>query len=194
MAALLPLLPLLASLASALPTVTPVQVGSGTCAYWPNFVGAGGDHIDQTGGLYLHPAQTDNSTVDGLNTSREWNNSTVIDITPTLGGAREVFECTNGQLHTLSAATPVYVDTTTGEIGEFSSGLTIESYQHQIDGVTQSGIFLGSGGVTAWAYLYVPGDPTRAGVVDQITLRLLDSQDGELNDGEFYGFLQVVGA
>ncbi|KAH8658343.1 hypothetical protein BX600DRAFT_469008 [Xylariales sp. PMI_506] len=195
MAALLPLVPLLISLASALPAVTPVFVGAGTCSYYPNFVGSGGSHLDQTGGLFLHPSQTDNSTIDGLYTSREWQNSTIVDVTPNLQVAKEVFECTNGLVHSLYSTTgPLYVDATTGELGEFGSGLALESYQHQVDGATQAGIFLGSGGVTAWAYLYVPGDPYRAGVVDQITLRLLDSQDGVLNDGEFYGFLQVVAA
>jgi hypothetical protein len=194
MAALLHLLPLLISLVSALPAVTPVLVGAGTCTYYPNFVGAGGDHIDQTGGLYLHPAQADNSTIDGLYTSAEWQNSTVVDITPNSEVAKEVVECTNGLVHDLASSAPLYIDATTGELGFFSSGLALQSYQHQVDGVTQGDIFLGSGGVTAWAYLYVPGDPFRAGVVDQITMRLLDSQDGALNGDEFYGFLQVVAA
>jgi hypothetical protein len=108
--------------------------------------------------------------------------------------AKEVVECTNGLVHTLTSSAPLYIDATTGKLGYFGSGLAVENYKHEVDDVEQSGVFLGSGNITAWAYLYVPGDPYRAGVVDQITMRLLDSQDGALNDGEFYGFLQVVSA
>lgn len=192
MAHFLALLPLfLPALVSALPDVTPVQLGAGTCIYFPNWQDERGSDI--TGGFYFHPDQADNSTVDGLYTSVEVFNKTIIDITTNSEEAKELYYCIDGAVKEYIVDTPVYVSTADGELGFFDSGFVPEVYEHQVDGVTQSGVFLGYGGVTAWAYTFVPSTGG-AGIVDTFTMRLLDAQDAPLDDGEFYGFLEIVSA
>lgn len=192
MATLLTLVSVALPLVAAIPSVIPVQVGAGTCQYFPNYYPS--PESDTTGGFWFHPDQADNSTVDGLYTSVEASNENVIDITTNAQLAKILYGCSDGLVHDYVGTSPpdVFISSTTGELGYLGAGLVPESYQHQIDGVTQDGVFLGSSGVTAWAYTFVPG----GGLVgeDVFTLRLLESQDGALNDGEFYGFLKAVKA
>ncbi|PSR78155.1 hypothetical protein BD289DRAFT_444293 [Coniella lustricola] len=192
MAPLSTLIPLLlAALASALPDVTPVQLYAGTCAGYPNWPQDG----DRSGGFLLVPDQGDNSTVDGLITSVEALNTTVVDVTTVVASARTILQCYDTAVNSLYTGVPLYIADTdgadNGELGYFAAGKTPEIYEHQIDGVTQSGVFLGYGGVTAWAYSFVPS-LGGAGNFDWFAMRLLDAQDGALNEGEFYGFLKVV--
>lgn len=184
---------LLPALASALPDVTPVQLGAGSCAGYPEYPQDG----DISGGFYFQADQGDNSTVDGLWSSLEPLNLTVVDITTVVGSAMVMYQCDDAAVREIHSGTPIYIandgSADDGELGWFASGNTPEVYQHQVDGVAQSGLFLGYGGVTAWAYTFVPSTGG-AGIYDMFTLRLLDAQDAPLNDGEFYGFLKVVSA
>lgn len=181
----------LPALVSAFPDVTPVQLGAGTCYYFPNWQRVAGKDI--TGGFYFHPDQADNSTIDGLYTSVEVFNKTIIDITTNSEEAKELYYCIDGSVKEYIIDTPVYISATNGELGFLGSGFVPEVYQHQIDGVTQSGVFLGYANVTAWAYTFVPSTGG-AGIVDTFTMRLLEAQDAPLEDGEFYGFLKIIGA
>lgn len=191
MAALLTLLSVALPFVAAIPSVTPVQVGAGTCQYFPNYYPS--PESDTTGGFLFRPDQADNSTIDGLYTSLEATNEDVFDITTRTDLAKSLYGCSDGLVHFYIGTSPpeVFISPTTGELGYLGAGLVPESYHHQVDGATQDGVFLGSGGVTAWAYTFVPG----GGLIgeDVFTMRLLESQDGALNDGEFYGFLKAVG-
>lgn len=181
----------LPTLVSALPDVTPIQVGAGTCydfPLWQDVVG-----LDITGGFFFHPDQADNSTIDGLYTSVEVFNETIIDITTNAEEAKEDYYCIDGSVRNYYTDTPVYTSAINGELAFLDSGFVPEVYRHQIGGVTQSGVFLGYAGVTAWAYTFVPSTGG-AGIVDTFTMRLLDQQDAPLDDEEFYGFLKIVGA
>lgn len=181
MAALLTLLSLALPLVAALPEVTPVQVGAGSCSYYP-----GAPFI-------FHPDQADNSAIDGLYTSVISTDETVIDITTNLQEAKFLWGCTSGLVYEYIVGTSggyLHIDATTGQLAYLDDGLALETYEHQVDGVTQSGIFLGNGNVTAWAFLLDPSAGFNG--FDAYTFRLLESQDGALNDGEFYGFLKIV--
>lgn len=182
---------LLPTLVSALPDVTPIQAGAGTCYYFPNWQSRAGSDI--TGAFRFRPDQADNSTVDGLDTSVEVFNKTIIDITTNTEEAKENYYCIGGAVKQYYTDTPVYISATGGELAFLDSGLVPEVYHHQVDGVTQGGVFLGYAGVTAWAYTFVPSTGG-AGIVDTFTMRLLEEQDAPLDDGEFYGFLKIVAA
>lgn len=183
---LLPLAALLPGLAAALPDVTPYQVGVGSCVDYP-----ASTYSDSLGGFFLIPDQADNSTIDGLHTSVDPSDESVITITANLQEAKELFGCTDAAVHELHNASPVlYISAENGQLAFSDAGLGLETYEHQVAGVTQDGKFLGSGGVTAWAYRYVAGGGFHG--YDAFDMRLLEAQDGELEDGEFYGFLKIV--
>ncbi|KUI67620.1 hypothetical protein VM1G_02836 [Cytospora mali] len=177
------------TLVSALPDVTPIQVGAGTCYDFPNWQDVAGSDI--TGGFFFHPDQADNSTIDGLYTSVEVFNKTIIDITTNAEEAKEAYYCINGSVKEYYTDTPVYISETNGELAFLDSGFVPEVYQHQVDGVTLDGVFLGYADVTAWAYTFV-ASTGGAGIVDTFTMRLLEEQDAPLEDGEFYGFLKIA--
>lgn len=180
------ILPFILPLVAALPDVTPVQVGAGSCVSFP-----ASNYSDSLGGFFFIPDQADNSTIDGLHTSVDPNDESIITIAANVQEAKELFGCTDGLVHELHNASPdLYISPDDGQLAFSDAGLAPETYEHQVDGVAQDGVFLGSGGVTAWAYTYVPGGGFHG--FDEFTMRLLESQDGALNDGEFYGFLKIV--
>jgi hypothetical protein len=188
MAALLSLLPLFLSLASALPSVTPSPLPTGSCYSYPLWQGSGGEHIDLSGGLYIHPAQADNSSIDGLYMKSGWQNPDVLAFALQRGATGYIM-CNEGVIKDFYSSDALYIDPTTGALGFLGAGFPVAGYHHLVDGGTQSGVFLGYNNVTAWAYLYVPAADGHA---TQVSMRLLDLQDGALNDGEFYGFLQIT--
>jgi hypothetical protein len=188
---------------SAVPNVTVVPLGPGSCVYWPNWQGSGGDRIDISGGLRILVDQSDDDGVNGLTLEQKTFNWTygpvralVADLRKSSRlGAKSWFRCVNGALeYPQGDKFNVGKDQRNGflRIGE---GYTPEVYAHEVNGVRQPGVFLGVKNQTKWGFNY--RGPEACGELDYYEVKLQDlplDPAVEPRAGynpEFFGFLKV---
>ncbi|KAE8444079.1 hypothetical protein EG329_000861 [Mollisiaceae sp. DMI_Dod_QoI] len=185
------------SLISALPNVTAIRIGDG-CSAYPTYLPDPSNNF--TGCFVLHPDQADNSSINGLHTGPQ-GTSLVVYSDPM--AASELFGCTNGTIFDYfiapSAATQwsFLTNPQDQELISSSQGIRPETYAHEVDGVRQDGVFLGSANSTTWAFRLVLGAGGIGGR-DFYQVRLLEPKNADpvmgiaLRDGEFKGFLKVI--
>ncbi|EPE25128.1 hypothetical protein GLAREA_11709 [Glarea lozoyensis ATCC 20868] len=159
--------------ALALPNVTAIPAGPGDCSAYPNFYGTNGRTSDAF--IFL-PSQADNPSVNNLKTSI-LNNTLVVLNDPSADPT--IFCCIAPNIFDGWAERTLLLE---GDrrMRYTSQGVTPELYVHEIEGVKQEGVFLGSEGVTRWVFGEIEGG---WGV-------RLDG-DGVVNEGEFKGFLRA---
>jgi hypothetical protein len=92
-------------------------------------------------------------------------------------------------LYSVAGWEPLVAATSDPEDAVFSYGLDgsnspIAPYAHYVDDILQDGVYLGVDGTTTWAFKF-----DQSG--QYYFIRLAGPDSGELQDGEFDGFLKV---
>lgn len=173
-------------LTSALPNVTPIQIGQGDCSAYPNSYFHTGDNADA---FVFHPDQADDSSINGLLTGI-WGTSLVVHENNTVD-APTIFCCDRGgTVLDPFGVQSLLLSPSDEELG-YWNGIKPETYAHEVDGVRQDAVFLGMANVTTWAFKHAAAPAT------YYHFRLLvagaeNSNGTVLSDGEFKGFLKVV--
>ncbi|CZR60248.1 uncharacterized protein PAC_10144 [Phialocephala subalpina] len=193
----IPVLTLAPSLVFALPNVTAVRLGANHCNGYPN---SRPSDVSGAGPFIFHPDQADNSSINDMKVGGHGTGLVVYTNPQT---AIELFSCSNHSLYDylsdLSPNPPRMLTFLTSEDDKqviYSDlGFEPETYAHEVAGVRQDGVFLGSGNVTTWAFNLVSG----TGVAPSdgyYQMRLLPKSEeviGKiLREGEFKGFLKIV--
>jgi len=196
---------------SALPNVSTIPLGSNDCARWPGFV-----DFDYTSPVNLVVHQAQNNSVNGLlTTTQDFTlpgniTGTRLIVNPrNSGSGHPTYRCESGTLRlhskingtSTSTSIPGTIDTiisvATDSRNAFfilgEDGFRTAPYGHEIDGVEQDGVYLGTRGRTTWGFHYVPTDGgyyeirLAGGTPDQEDEPAVVSAEPE-----FYGFLRVV--
>lgn len=198
---------------SALPNVSTIPFGSNDCSRWPGYV-----DFDYTIPVNLVVHQAQSTSVNGLLTATQdftlpgniTGTRLVVD-PGNSGSAHPTYRCESGMLRlqpntkgtSTSTSTPDISDTiisvATDSRNAFfilgEDGFRTAPYGHEISGVEQQGVYLGTRGRTTWGFHYVPA---QGGGSDYYEIRLAGGtpdEEGEpavLTEPEFYGFLRVV--
>jgi hypothetical protein len=174
-------------LVSAIPNVTVIPVGPGDCSGFPSSYPTSGRNADA---FIFRPDQADNSSINNLKTIIS-GNSLVVSEDSTVDNV--IFCCDHGGtvedgFGYLTLLLPT--NSSNMQLSYMDEGSKPMTYAHEVNGVRQDGVYLGSGNVTTWAFkrvanarhyqirLFAPGTGTTKGNM--------------LNDGEFKGFLKVT--
>ncbi|KAI9731788.1 MAG: hypothetical protein M1834_004577 [Cirrosporium novae-zelandiae] len=201
--------------AVAVPNVTVVPA-TGGCSAYPDW-----DASTQIAGPWiLRVSQSDNNTIEGFGDTSQYirksgdtgihmGRMTIVNMNQY---AKNAIRC-NGATSTLEAYTASGVSGYAWNALSLSpypydaellwgltGGLTVQAYHHYVAGVLQPGLFIGSGNVTTWGYLYQTSEGSTDGL-PYYQMRLLGEGSevpGEngtaLYPGEFRGFLMVDGS
>jgi hypothetical protein len=191
MASIRSILPLLlASIPAilAIPDVTVIPLEAPyACAIYPN-----GSSV-----FRFVPSDTGRSGLDGDHPTLDGD---TIRLTPVLDEAQYGYLCdpTNGNIYltALEPYTPVFLtgDEEHKQLRINNSGVTPQTYAHDLAGVRQPGVFLGLDNSTTWAFSRVilgRGPDVAAGMAPFWDMRLLE-KGGKTRNGEIEGFLKLV--
>ncbi|KAH8653136.1 hypothetical protein BGZ60DRAFT_387014 [Tricladium varicosporioides] len=178
----LPFLLFQASLVSAVPSVTTIQVGQGNCAGFPNSYKNSGNDADA---FVFHPDQADNPRINGLQTGIVGTSLVVYESNTT---ASAIFCCWRSAVKDAFFTQDLLLSPSPGdkELRYLTDGVKPETYAHEINGVRQDGIFLGISNVTTWAFRRTQAHP------EYYQIRLAPGSGEPLYEGEFKGFLKVL--
>lgn len=200
------------SVASAIPTVTPVLL-TGGCASYPSY-----DASTLVAGPWILQLNScDNSTIEGFGDNSQlirragdtWIHEGRISIVADNQIAKNALRCNaateilegyfpqgvSGYAWQQVNITDIPYDAELGwGWGQYSTG--VQAYEHFIDGVQQDGVFLGQDGYTTWGVKwYADGDDNE----DYWGLRLLGANSAvpgtngtALLDGEYRTFLKIA--
>jgi hypothetical protein len=205
---------------TALPNVTVVPMGRTDCMYWPGWINKNETdttgpiqfQIDQS-----EDVASDGLIANHLFTTYENGCTTAVSTVglrinkSKLIGAYHYYRCFKGEIYLLDAndsesalRQPLCVDTAPGGYRDtpllgstpvqgsmvFRTGLRLEPYWHEENGVRQQGIYLGANNLTTWAFSYW----TSGCGIGHIRVRFLGLPgSSRIEEGlEFKGFLKIV--
>jgi hypothetical protein len=162
--------------------VTAIRIGAGDCSAYPNSYFHAGDNADA---FFFSPSLADNSSVNGLPSRINGLNLVVFEDNST---APTIFCCDRGGTVLDPFGVQSLLLQSDEELGYSVNGGKPETYAHEIAGVRQDGVFLGSGNVTTWGFRR----PSEGAVAGYYFVRLLVPGAKSLYEGEFKGFMKVV--
>lgn len=197
---------------SALPNVSTIPLGSNDCSRWPGFV-----DFDYTTPINLVVHRAQNTSANGLLTTIQdfilpgniTGTRLIVDARKS-GTAHPTYRCESGTLRlqpktngtSTETSTPGFADTIISIATDYRNaffilgddGYRIAPYGHEIDGVVQEGVYLGTRGRSTWGFHYVPAGGRNP---EHYEIRLAggtpsEDEAGVLTEPEFYGFLRVV--
>jgi hypothetical protein len=185
------------------PNVTVIPLSSNSCAAWPGAFSGGGD----TGRPFRFVAdQVEDDALNGLRTTWSLTNGTWGDSNYTVFGvdlrkstrfAKYAFQCIKGRVSVYPNGGPLFIgkDKRNGFL-QTGEGYKLEAYAHEIGGVRQPDVFIGTLGNTTWGFNY--WRPEKCGELDYYEAKMQGlPQDPNTvpratYDPEFLGFLKVV--
>lgn len=197
-------------LALAVPNVTPIPLGSTTCAHWPFWIPT--ESADTTGSLMFSVSSADDAAINNLPAqpfSLPWGSSTRnllgITLLASRSFAKAYYRCRNGRPIVLSNPDePIAIakDSNNAHLLIAANDATAykpEIYSHEIEGVKQDGVFLGALNQTTWGFHYHEATCGRDGKVNSAfyevkLLGLPVDPENEPTAGyppQFEGFLKV---
>lgn len=177
-------LTILTPLVAAFPNVTAIPIGVGTCSAFPSTYDTSGRSADA---FVFRPSSVENPAINDLPT---YVTGDTLVVSLTNDTIPSIFYCDEGGtiFDGFGSATlliPANSNMMQLQYVDRESGIKPESYYHEIDGVKQDGIFLGSKNVTTWAF-------GRWAKETDWRVRLLGMGSEALQDGEVRGFLKVL--
>ncbi|KAH8897149.1 hypothetical protein GQ53DRAFT_818429 [Thozetella sp. PMI_491] len=190
------------SLTAALPNVTVVPLRTSDCVDWPLWQNVRGEDI--TGGFHFVSDQNDDEgssglrviTHDALDTHNATQTYLVVDVRKSalispLVGARCINSTVQLGIYGLDPKPAITINKQTGRLHAAAGGYKLEPYAHEINGVRQPGLFLGTRNLTTWAFSYVR--PQGCGGLDYFDVQLEGLPDAGAARGGPHGFLRADG-
>jgi hypothetical protein len=190
----------LAAALPAAPNVTVVPLST-TCYDWPNWQNVRGKDI--TGAFTFRSDQTGDEGSNGLRVRtreyRDGSNAThsilVVDvrksglISPSISAY-----CDNGTVlfgyYGMGEKPPIVIDSS-GAMKPEGTGLKLEPYAHEVNGVRQPGVFLGTRNQTTWGFDYIR--PADCGALDFYYIWLQGLSSGGGREPMLLGFIKAEG-
>jgi hypothetical protein len=198
---------LLPALATAVPNVTVVPLSTTDCSSWPYFLGSQGPGVDMTGYLRFVVSDADDTAVNDLPmgttnlnfaSGKNWTSVTA-NLRKSRSFAQGYWRCFNGVMSYLNggAGSDVTVAKDVRNawmaVGASPTGYPLQPYAHYIDGVRQSGVYLGALNKTTWGFAYVRPDCA----LDYYETKLQglpvdpDTEPTAGRNPEFFGFVKA---